>query len=293
MTFVRRSMDTPRRGRGRVSSVLLGGLVALWASACAPDTGGRMIGLQIAVRAEADEAQPLGRFTTATGWDVTLDEALAAVGPVFIYENAPVYARRDERFAPLRWLVPLAHAHPGDSHYDGGVAKGEWLGQTMLDLLDPSSYPTVDAPGIAGEARSITVHLDPPRSSLAGRERLRGHQFYVSGVAEREGQRVPFAGGLDLPAEGDQRRVQGIPLSGVLDDGSRLVVAVHPSSWLREARFEELLGEEPGEDGRYPIPKGSQIERAWYIGARSLAPAGVPGSAFTAWLAEHGEEDRR
>ncbi|EYF01664.1 hypothetical protein [Chondromyces apiculatus] len=264
-----------------------------WVSAgCAPDTGGQMIGMAIAVHAEGEAGEPLGHFTTATGWEVTLDEAFAAVGPVFVYENAPVYARRDERFLPLRWLVPEAHAHPGDSHYDGGVAKGEWLGQTLLDLLDPASFPTFEGPGIAGAARSLTVHLDPPRASLPDRERLHGYQLYVSGVAEREGTRIPFAGGLDLPAEGDQRKVQGVPLDGVIDEGATVVVAVHPSSWLREANFEVLLDGEPDAEGRYPIAPGSQIERAWYIGARSLAPAGAPGSAFTARLVEGGEGER-
>ena len=105
--------------------------VALVAPGCESGTGGRMISFRLELGAEPDAGRSLGSFTTATGWEVTLEEAWAAVGPVFVHENAGVLAR-DDRPLPLRWLAPLAHAHPGDSHYDGGVVKGEWLGQALL-----------------------------------------------------------------------------------------------------------------------------------------------------------------
>jgi hypothetical protein len=109
---------------------------------------------------------------------------------------------------------------------------------------------------------------------------LQDSHLYVEGVATKEDLVVPFYGGLILPAEGDQRVVQGIALDAPLTDGTVVVVHVQPDAWFQDANFEVLLEQTPDAHGRYPIIAGSQVERAWFIGARSIA---LPGgfSAFS------------
>jgi hypothetical protein len=260
-------------------------LASLGFAACEPNTGGKVVELELTLQARgAGDAAP-GRFVTSTGWSVELSEALAAVGPVYVYENPPAQARTtvtDDRAWALRWLIPAAHAHPGASHYDGGEAKGEWIGQSLVDVLSNEPSVRVRIPGTAGEVASLAVHLEPPRTGLVGRERLGDDHLRVVGVAEKEGVVVPFAGGLRLEADAQQRVIQGVPLSGSLDEGVTLRLYLHPAAWLDEARFETLLESEPDEDGRYPITEGSQVQRAWFIGARSLSGSAVVDPSFSA-----------
>jgi hypothetical protein len=262
---------------------------ALGAAACEPATGGELVEFELALGAAPADADGRARFVTATGWTVQLDEALVAVGPVYVQANPPALASLfsapgDDRALPLRLLVPLAHAHPGASHYDGGEAKGEWLGQVIVDALAPSPSLRVTAPGTAGDVGSLEVHLLPPRTGLAGRERLGDDQLRASGQAEKDGVVVRFAGGLRLPAESQQRIVQGVPLEGTLDDGCVLSVEIDPAAWFDEASFDVLLDAPTDELGRHLVTEGSQVERAWFIGARSLSQGGSAPTAFRATL---------
>lgn len=260
---------------------------ALGAAACEPDTGGELIEFELSLGGPQADDDGRARFVTTTGWTVELDEALAAVGPVYVQANPPALASLfsapgDERALPLRLLVPLAHAHPGASHYDGGEAKGEWLGQVLVDALAPSPSLRVTVPGTAGDVASLEVHLLPPRAGLAGRERLGEDQLRASGQAEKDGVVVRFAGGLRLPAEAQQRIVQGVPLAGALDEGCALAVELDPAAWFDEANFDTLLDAPTDERGRHLVTAGSQVERAWFIGARSLSQGGAAPTAFRA-----------
>lgn len=262
-------------------------LLLLWTAAtvgatasCDPGTGGAIVDIAIEVSGDVGSRS----FETATGWTVTLSAARAAVGPVYLFENGAVFARlvpvHDDRPWPLRALVPVAHAHPGHSHYHGGLAKGEWLGQSVVDALDSSASVRVEGPGTGGWARSASVHLEPPRADLPDRELLEEHHLYAEGVAKKGDMVVPFRGGLSLAAEGDQRIVQGLPLEADLADGTVITVVLHAEAWFQEANFEVLLEQPVDEDGRHEIVADSQVWRAWVLGARSVAPAGGV-SSFT------------
>ena len=271
-------------GRLAVGAALCGSL----SMSCDPGTGGAIVDVVIEVRGRSDART----FTTATGWTVTLSSAHAAVGPIYLFEKGSVLAwgpPADDRSWLLRFVVPAAHAHPGHNHYDGGLAKGEWLGQVVVDGLSDTPATRAGGPGTGGQALSASVHLEPPRTDLAGRERLQEQHLFAEGIARKDGWEIPFRGGLAIPAEGEQRVVQGLPLTANLDEGTVVTFVLNPDAWFQEANFETLLDQLPDEQGRYPITPGSQVERAWFIGARSVAAAGGL-SSFTVTSNQAGEE---
>lgn len=265
--------------------LVLGCVFALLSTACGQDagTGGKPVSFDLQLASEPREAESLERFETSLGWTVELEEAHIALGAVYLYElpgGVAAVSPHNPRSLPVQvwdYLVPSAHAHPGDGHFNGGAVRGEWLGQTNFDALslEPVSMP--QQPGVRGPVRSLSILLDPPRESLgAEADELRGYHAYVVGVASKGAVVVPFEGGLSIPDEGTQRRVDGVPVDAMLEDGVTVRISVHPDEWFAEANFERLLTEadgttprEPNDDGRYVIVEDNQVRSAWFIGARS------------------------
>jgi hypothetical protein len=253
--------------------LLLGG-----AAACTPEgsgTGGRSVLFELAVEPPTYMVEG-GAFTTQSGWDVELDEAVIALGPVYLWENPSVSgldrSAPDGGFDLVGWasdmVIPTAWAHPGDQWFAGGELRGEFLEQYALDLLDGRTLSLGPARGIAGEVRSLTVILDPPTASTGGDPlSLRGFHAYVAGFARRDGIEIAFEGGLEIPAEGTQRQVDGLPVQFDVDDGGTLVIGVHPRTWFDQAHFDTL--DVRGPDGRWMITPESQVAASWFIGARS------------------------
>lgn len=249
-------------------------MTALMVAACGQDagTGGRTVSFDLELDPEPVSAPSLTTFETRTGWTVELERAHIALGAVYVHQSggtAVVQRTLPERVWDV--LVPSAHAHPGDNFFYGGEVKGEWLGQVALDVLQPTPVSVGAQPGTYGEVRSLSVLLDPPRASLGEQaEPLAGHHAYVVGTATRADDVVPFEGGLDIADEGNQRRVEGIPFTGLLDDGVTLRLRVHPEVWFEDADFERLMTEPTNEAGRHVISETNQVRSAWFIGARSV-----------------------
>lgn len=253
------------------------------ASACEPGTGGQPITFSLALAtAPSIPGAAHGVFTTSTGWDVILEEACIAVGPIYFFAGAShlqqASATANTR-RPASWanrffhlVVQPAHAHPGDSHFSGGEVRGEWLGQVALDALAPIPLPLGLQNGLAGSVRSFSLRLDPPRGPLAADLCLRGHHAWVSGVASKAGVNIPFEGGLAIENIGTNRRVDGLPLVGEFSTGTGVRIAVRPSVWLDQADFDALTVDAlavKAPSGRYVITPESQVHRAWFIGARA------------------------
>ncbi|MCG5053358.1 MAG: hypothetical protein KA712_10405 [Myxococcales bacterium] len=246
--------------------------LALFASACEPGTGGRPITFTLALSsASVAQGAPHGRFVTHTGWEVTIEEACIAVGPVYFFAGASHLQQAArvrgvaERLSTLLW--PRAHAHPGDTHFRGGEVRGEWLGQVALDALAPAATPLGDQNGLAGAVGSFSLRLDPPGGPLIDDPCLRGHHAWAHGTASKDGAQIAFEGGLDIAAVGTNRRVDGLPLVGAFEDGTAVVIAVRPSVWFDQAEFDSLVKKAPS--GRWQITPESQVHRAWFIGARA------------------------
>jgi hypothetical protein len=256
--------------RRAISSIAL--LAALSGCDLPSGTGGRAVEIEVRLRSLPQGDRPLGAFVTRSGWEVHLSEAFVALGPIYLYEQAPHLAGARRPGGSRLWdlLVRDAHAHAGDQHFSGGEVKGEWLGQIAFDALAEGGAVLGRAPGTAGPARSLSVSLDPPRASILGpSDALRGHHAYVAGEAAKDGLVVPFEGGLLIEDEGTKRSVDGVALDAALDDGVVVTLELHLEAWFDEAHFDRLAEAPPG--GRRLITPDSQVRTAWFIGARSAA----------------------
>lgn len=263
-------MNTKRR-----QVLLLGFAATLVHCDMASGTGGRPIQFEMRLETARSSEETLGTFATTTGWNVKLDQAVIAIGPVYVYQNPPPLAKIDaENRRPWGhriWdvFVPNAHAHAGDEHFFGGEVKGEFLGQIAFDVLNPSGVRIPEVPGTLGLARSASIWLAPPRTSIQGdANALHGHHAYVVGSAEKEGLVIPFEGGLDIENEGTKQRIDGVPLEIQLDDGAALTFELNPQVWFDAAHFDKLS--EKNQQGRYVITPDSQVRTAWFLGARGF-----------------------
>lgn len=233
----------------------------LFVCACDANTGGRPIQFSLGVAGEAPVGTTTpGRFVTSTGWEISLEEACIAVGPVYFFAGAGHLARLH------RWLVPQAHAHPGDNHFAGGEVRGEWLGQVALDALRATPLPLGMQNGLEGDVRSFSLWLEPPKGALAQDPCLRGHHAYARGVAHKDATVVPFVGALDLDDVGTNRRVEGLPFAANLTNEAAVVLGARPASWFDLADFGTLDTRDA--EGRFVITPTTQVRRAWFIGAR-------------------------
>lgn len=232
--------------------------------ACEAGTGGRRAHFDLAV-ATAGAAT----FRTSTGWDVTLESACISLGPLYLFAEPSVTAKLQRRAYDL--LVPTAHAHPGVDHFYGGEVRGEWLDQIVVNAVDPTPVELGAFEGIAGDVRSATLGVYPPKPTIDA-PCLRGHHAYVVGVARQADRVIAFEGGLDIEAVGDRRRV-AIATTLLVDDGERVVVSVDPRPWLDQAKFEELAVDEAS--GRAQITAESQASLAWQLGIHTAGAFAV------------------
>lgn len=255
--------------------------------ACESDTGGRAVTLSLSLASAPapGETRP-GVFTTESGWDIELDEAVIALGPIYAYADTGGVARaplsRRTQLALLDLLVPRARAHSGFDPFARRTVRAEYLDQIAFDALAeaPLSVGTVD--GEAGTAASVTIILDAPRGALAdAASPVHAHQAWVVGTGRRGDETVEFEGGLDLPDDGLVRRIDGVPFAAEVDDGGVMTLSVHLREWLNHAQLDTLTTR--AESGRFSIDRASQVRNAWYLGARDA-------DAFTAsWMPAGGD----
>lgn len=227
-------------------------------------TPGRVITVMLRARADGSPS-----FTTATGWDVTVTEARLVLGPVYIL------APRTTALLQL-FQMPVALAHGGADEYATLGIRAEWLDQISLDML--ATEPTIlgEGNGVAGAIGDAEVDIDPPGTAISSA--THGHQAWLVGTASMGATMIPFEGGLDIADLTIARRVQGIPCSGDVDDGSELTVGVHLHSWLDRMDFDRLPA--PSSGAVREIVPGTQPYNAWLLGARtSTAFAITNGSA--------------
>jgi hypothetical protein len=240
--------------------------MAALATACEAAAGREVtVSMSLAARTRAGGAPD--RFVTATGWDVTLDEASVVLGPVYLFENPPPSASVTPRWRPDDWFVRTAWAHAGDQHFAGGAVLAEYVGQVVLDVRRGEPLELGQVTATAGRARSFSVLLDPPRSARV--EAAHGHHAWVRGRATKDASTVAFEGGLDIPDEGRLRRVDGLPLEAPLEEGGRFTLVVHPDAWFDSADFGKL----PAAEGEAPrtITRETQPGAVWFNAARGAA----------------------
>ncbi len=249
-------------------ALVLSSLVALLAlvpiHGCGSGTAGRSIFLEVAVESIAEPGRALGQFSTDTGWDVTLDEARIAIGPIYAYAPTDTaMARLGRALSP----VGVAYAHGGADPFNGRHVRAEVRDQIAFDALSPAPASFGEIDGEAGLVDSLTVALEAPEA--ANVDAMHAHHAWVSGTATQGAMTVAFEGGVDLPEDGLIRRVEGIRVDDVLDDAVTLVVGTRVLEWLRDAHFDRLTETAPS--GRMLITPESQVRGAFYLGIRTTA----------------------
>lgn len=107
-------------------------LLALALIGCPATEEPGLVGVGVeAVSAQADT------FTTASGYEVTLEQGLVVVGELHFHE--PKAVEEQALRLPHRWFLgpSTAHAHPG--HDMSGDVRGELGGSFVVDLLAPAA----------------------------------------------------------------------------------------------------------------------------------------------------------
>ncbi len=248
------------RLRRALAGLALVGLAAVIPSACS-DTAGRPIAVPVSLQGVGEPGASPATFTNGRGWQVTLTQAHALLGPFYFDEVA------QDAFAWwTRWLpIGVAHAHVLASQ---GTTIGELLAQYPVDLLAPT-VALGEASGQLGTCRRFEVHLRPPGAVRladgADLTPLRGHSLYAEGTATKDGVTVRFAGGLDLPS--DDRALQAVTDIRVADvrfDDARPggpQVRVRVSDWFWQADFSTLPPADA--DGVASIPADSPVAQGW------------------------------
>jgi hypothetical protein len=238
-------------------------LVLLVTAACDAGTGGRPVTFDLRLTADTGGA---GGVRTSTGWQVELEEACVALGPVYVWSGAGHLQGRQW----FRWprLVRVAHARSVGDHFDGGDVRGEWVAQAVFRPLAAGGMSVDAVSGLEGPVASFTVLLDPPRGALADDPCLRGHHAYAVGVARKGDAVVPFEGGLHIENVGTSRRVDGVALDGRLAQGAKLTITLNVSAWFDGAQWDRLTTRNAA--GRFVIDPASQVRAAWFIGARGV-----------------------
>lgn len=243
-----------------------GGLIS-----CGAETAGESAVFVTGFGGATHSGDPLTSFVTDAGWQVDLDVALAAVGPIYLYEGEP-RAGLGRRLGGLG----AARACPTHAQYDYGTVLGEVLEQYVIDLLAFDPTPTGEVAGTRGTCQSFEVHLHPPGEIAAGSpgedfDSLQGFTVWLEGTASRGDDEVPFEAGLTIPDEGTQRIVESIAADvEIVDAGERPgMVVVHAllDRWFADVDFDTLV--EIGDGDRYRFTEGIQATNALVFGIRS------------------------
>lgn len=220
-------------------------------------TGGEAISFSLGFASIPPEGQGPGRFTATTGWEIELEEASVAVGPLYLHTRAAPTASLFDRLKGL--VIASAHAHSGFDNYDGGQVRGELLEPVVVDLLEGGVQQVRELRGVAGPVRSVSLEL-----SSISRAPFAGGQAWMKGVARKDGEEVRFSGVLQLPDDPKLRRVTGLPASMELENGGEVVLEIHPIHWFGRLDFSALPV--PAADGFRPIETDSDAHRAWARG---------------------------
>ena len=215
-----------------VLRIVLGALaLTLAAPSCNAGTGGRLVPIELRLVGDPSAS----RFTTALGFEVTLDEAELVVGPLYAFAPAdePITRRTHGALA-------VAHAHGGLDPLDGRKVRAETLAEE----------------GTIDELR-VGLEAEPTQ--------LDGHLARVVGTATRDDVTRAFEAFVDVGASPNERRVL-VPFAAELTEGSVLELRLDPRAWLDGVAFDRLGACESPCD----FPDGSQAATAAALGVRSV-----------------------
>jgi hypothetical protein len=239
-------------------------------------TTGRRVTLQ--TRAVAD-AETEGEFLTSFGWNVKLDRAAVAVGPLYYFDGEPAFVQhRAPRRGPIERFASffgegVAHAHPG--HYQAGDALGQMLEGGSVDLFrTPAKLGTGD--GVSGTYRSARFTLAKKDVGSAAKE-LAGHVAFAEGTATKDGDAgaptIHFrvsADFADVAKSVTDGAVDGCEFKEVdLEEDGTVTLTFKPSVWLDLVDFSKV---DPGTaEAPTEIPHGDIAQIGFALGLVQLS----------------------
>lgn len=218
--------------------------------ACTSGTGGRLVPIEMRFTGDPSAST----FTTALGFEVTLEEAELVLGPIYAFAPA------DEPIA-FRF-VSIAHAHGGLDPLDGRKVRAELLERVRIDALsaEPRVFEAIAEAGVVDELR---IGLEPDASLLEGR------LARVVGTATRDGVTRAFEAFVDVGSSATERRVL-MPFAAELREDTAIELTLDPRAWLDGVAFDRLGSCE----SRCDFPSGSQAASAAALGIRSARAYG-------------------
>ena len=172
------------------------------------------------------EAAPR-RFTSASGWSISLDKAEMMFQAIRFHEGKAAYSGL---FSPSSWsILSEAWAHPG--HFEGGAIKAEWIAKTQLDLLNAQEL---------AKMAGFTGFYGTSELSFGS-----GDRVLLRGDAEKEGAKISFEAAFDLQATALQGIAVGIDIT---TQSQGLVLRIHAERWfdlVDIARFSPASAQAP------------------------------------------------
>jgi len=203
-------------------------------------------------------------FTTGTGWDVVLDEAVIVLGSMYLYApDGDAMAGLGARLGPT-----IAYAHGGHDPFGSRPVRLEWLGPASLDLLADDVVALGEMDGSVGRSMEATIAFEPSTGELADPSGpANGNHAWIAGTATRSlmgmTETIVFEGGLDIAAGGTENLIEAVPSDANVATGGVWELRVDVASWLDQARFERL----PDSATRVIAPT-TQPAIAWSLGLR-------------------------
>jgi len=262
-----------------LGSVLL--LLGAFGGCALPGTGGELVEVSWAVRADVPAAPVTVESADPDPWTVELVEAQLLLGPVYAFEPFPASGAAARGVALLGWpfAAARARAHAGDDNTEGARVLAELLDQAAVDLLDPRQRALGRTIAEAGELGTVNVVFDEARVDLSDPEGpTRGGHALLRGVARRSGDAgdevIRFAAVLDQTVPDDRiaQRLEALRVDGpALRQDARIELTADPRVWVRQMRFDDLP-RAGSDDDELVLEEPSQFHNAWYLGLRD--PAG-------------------
>jgi len=210
-------------------------LLALAALAACGSTGGALVTLPFQAGGAAQADGGSMTFSTSTGWTVTLDQAVIALGP-FYFNAFP----------------------PNTQTFRSGTVIIEATEQVIVNALDPALY---DVPGGAdgetGTSVAVEIDLFPPDAtqSEANQQLLGGNIGVVAGTAVKGSVVVPFRGSIIIneslvTATNSLAALQRVNGAAVQLDFTaaqqQLTLRVDPTEWFESTDFSSLAAHASG-----------------------------------------------
>ena len=207
-------------------------VLAVALAACSNTSGGDLIALPLSAGgAMRDATKPL-TFTTPTGWTVTLDQAIEAVGPFYFNVDPP----------------------PTDE-FRSGVVIVEATEQTIVDTLDPTLHDVAGgADGETGTAVSVEIGLLAPdnhdqAADPTDAEALGAGFAAVAGTAVNGATTVPFQGLVAVDPSlvttteplADLQRIRGASVDLTFTPApQQLQLRIDPTHWFDQSDFSQI-----------------------------------------------------